>query len=174
MEKAGDKILVLCTSLLLLLVIGIMGIEAYSFYKKQISNVFTVGYNSVKIEEWFEPPEKLEPGTVIKKHVSVKNTGSVDCYVRVLVKYTSSTMEEHTRIDLNQTEWTKDGEYYYYNTTIAPNQTTEALFTQIAVEQQINEALLEPFDILVYAESRQAEGYQKSSWTLSKDNISER
>ncbi|MCQ4635335.1 hypothetical protein NE619_01215 [Anaerovorax odorimutans] len=156
--KNRDKPLIAAMVLLLLLAAGCFGILAYSTYRDQTVNAFTVGYGEIAIEEDFKPPRKLLPGISIKKEVAVANTGPVPCSVRVLAKYTSSKMIKFSSVDFNTEAWTAKGDYFYYNSILQPGEKTIPLFTSIQIQDNVSQAQLEPFDVLIYAEAIQADG----------------
>ena len=133
---------------------------AYSMYISQKQNVITIGRNEVCIVEDFKAPDELKPGIEIIKKVQVKNTGNVPCYVRAFAEYTNSAMKQYSETDFNTEDWTRKGSYYYYNGYLEPGKLTEPLFTKIKISEDISLEVLEAFDVLVYAESRQTEGYE--------------
>src|SRR5699024_11906724 len=73
----------------------------------------------------FEPSD-LIPGNSFVKSPSLKNTGVVNCYVRMLVECSTSEMEQALEIDWNTTDWTSKQEdgYYYYKKSLSPGETS--------------------------------------------------
>lgn len=130
-------------------------VSAYFVDKVTAKNSFTIGYVETKIEEDYTPPKELKPGITFPKKVTVKNTGPNDCYVRMLVTFSNSQMENVCSIDYNKTDWKKndhDG-YWYYNSLLKSGETTKPLFEKVTVRSDVNPNDLQDFDINVYHES---------------------
>lgn len=129
-------------------------VSAYFVDKATKKNSFTIGYVETKIEEDYTPKD-LKPGITIPKKVTVKNTGPNDCYVRVLVTFSNSQMEDACSIDYNDKYWTKHNEdgYWYYKHLLKSGETTEPLFKTVTISSDVNANDLQDFDINVYHES---------------------
>ena len=87
--------------------------------------------------------------------MTVRNRGSVPCYVRVFAEAVDPGKSDALEIDWNRTEWTdkqKDG-YYYYKEPLPVGAVTAPLFTTLHAAAE-----LENFRMIVYSESIQAEG----------------
>ena len=161
------KMILLLLFVNVLLISGI-SISAYYYDKAMNQNSFTVGYNEIQVIEKFTPPSELKPGVVFTKKPMVKNTGSVPCYVRMFAEATNSKTGQYMSYDFNTTEWSSkkvDG-YYYYNTILQPGDTTEPLFTKVTVADDAVD--LDDFDIIIYAESVQSEGYATAEEAWNK------
>lgn len=130
-------------------------VSAYIVDKATKKNSFTIGYVETKIEEDYTPPHKLKPGITFPKKVTVKNTGPNDCYVRMLVTFSNSQMENVCSIDYNKTDWRKDEQdgYWYYNSLLKSGETTKPLFTTVTISSDVEEDNLQDFDTNVYHES---------------------
>ena len=96
---------------------------------------------------------KLEGETTInetpkdaKKTISIKNTGKTDVVVRVAI-YGDYLGD----IDCSADDWTKDGDWYYYEGVLAPNESTSDIVANIDVEAA--KAAGHDFDIVVVHES---------------------
>lgn len=159
-----EKKLIGLIVLLFVSVFSCFGIIAYSVFKQQAVNTFTVGYNKIEIEEDFVPPERLQPGIVIKKEVRIVNSGPTACYVRIMAQYTDSLMKRASSIDINTADWGINGDYYYYKLPLKPGEKTSNLFNKITISEQATQAELSAFDILIYAEAKQAEGESTLKW----------
>ena len=83
--------------------VTIGGIFAYYTSHQQMTNTFTVGQNTSKITEEFDPEPDQD---VYKKAVQIENTGNVPCYVRVYVAFSD---EEVAGIS----QFSPDGKSYY-------------------------------------------------------------
>ena len=83
-----------------------------------------------------EVTEKFNGTTGKKTDVNVKNTGTIDAFIRVkLVTYRTNDQGQHIggtaslpSFDLGA-NWVKYGDYYYYTKPVAPNQTPETNLT---------------------------------------------
>lgn len=71
---------------------------------KQVNSV-SVGYDSVEIVEDFNPPTKQKTETIYKKSVRVRNNGTVPCYVRVYVDFSSSEIRDISSFSLDGTNY---------------------------------------------------------------------
>lgn len=84
--------------LLLLLICFICTLCAYAYFidEGKKNNDFSIGRNSIDIEEDYNPPSELHiDDNVFKKEVSIVNTGNVDCYVRVFADFSDSFVKEN-------------------------------------------------------------------------------
>lgn len=131
--------------------------SAYLRAQQQQENHITIGENEIRIREKFQKPSTWLFSTTYDKEVRIQNTGSIPCYLRVFAEISNADIP--AQMDLNTSAWKKgkDG-YYYYKDIVAPEQKTAALFQHV----QITEADIkqEAFQIIVYAESVQAQGYE--------------
>ena len=102
-KKAALAIILICMISILIPVTA-----AFLLSKDSLQNPFTVGENTSHIEETFGSYDSFE--------VSVKNDGSVDCYVRVFAEIEDPDTASAVDIDFNPSDWTvkqPDGYYYY-------------------------------------------------------------
>ena len=60
----------------------------------------------------------------MQKTITVENTGETDCYVRV--KIIAPTYVEFPITITQGAGWTKSGDYYYYDSYLAPGETTKS------------------------------------------------
>lgn len=165
---------------------------AYLISDKTVVNEFTVGENTIEIEEKFDPPPEIKFNEPFTKEVRIKNTGNIECYVRARVEFSDSFAEEYSELDYRtkpDDPWIYnaiDG-YYYYKELLPPYQKlsdketagiTDCLFSQVTIKNKaggetITEDNLVNFDIMVYAESCEkgsAEDY-KEAWTRSCEAV---
>lgn len=139
----------------------VIGITAFLTDVDFASNSFQNAVEKVKIVEEFNPPSELKPGISFTKKPSVKNTGTIPCYVRLFAEANDSRIGSYLNIDFNSTDWTErqsDG-YYYYKKVLNPNETTTPLFTRVKVSDDVDEKELTDFNIIVFADTVQSEGY---------------
>lgn len=128
---------------------------AFLLSNDSLQNPFTIGENESHIEENFGSYESFEAGKDYTKKVSVKNDGSVDCYVRVFAEIEDPEVATAVDVDFNTTDWTAkqpDG-YYYYKKIIKTKENTAPLFTQITAKKDVDE-----FQMIVFSETVQADG----------------
>lgn len=132
---------------------------AYALFSNEDAavNRLSVAYHDTEIQERFEPPARLEPGTEIPKEVTVANTGTDACYVRVLCEFADSDAEAFASLDYNQAAWERHGDFWYYKQVLGGGETTEPLITRIAIADA-GEQILEDIEVLVVQESVQAKG----------------
>lgn len=155
--KLNKKLAGIIAGALCLITIG--GIAAYLTSTKTLRNTITVGHNEIDIIETFEPPAALIPGTTFRKEVSVKNTGPVACYVRVMVtpndimailndgvrlssKYAQEDSSGHLPY-YNNRDWelveseTGIASWFYYKEPLQPGEETTSLFDHITLLEEL-------------------------------------
>ena len=152
-------------ALLFCLTAGITGSAVYAYLidQKMKVNQVKIAENRTHIEEEFDPPEDPQPGQIIKKKPCIVNDGDIPVYVRVLVEFSNSAaMDQLEPLSINE-HWKKgeDG-YFYYQEKVLPRKNTETLFDNIVIKNTVKKEDLVPFDILVYEESIQAEGFSSA------------
>lgn len=109
-HRSNRRIELLIASLALILAVTISAVIAYYTNSDKNNNEFTVGDNENKIIETFNPPDNQENGSNrYLKEVSVQNTGSVDCYVRLYVDFSDSEIMSYSKLsdDENLTDTTQ-------------------------------------------------------------------
>lgn len=110
----------------LLLTISVGGTLAYLVTSTQpVVNVFTPANEGTTIQETFE--------NNVKSSVTIKNTGNIPVFVRVKVvanwyKDGAIVAPWTDNINYNNASWTKNDDYYYYNTAVAADTSTANLF----------------------------------------------
>lgn len=141
---------------------------AYLIANDSVANEFTIGENKIDVEEEYDPPEKLEPGKVIIKKPSAKNTGNLSCFVRMRAEFSDSAAKELCEeLDIDTVNWEYDSSdgYYYYKKLLNPGESTTNLFTKVVIKTEkadgtnLTDADMLDFDILVFAESCQHEDH---------------
>lgn len=142
----------------------------------------------IKIEEEFEKPENVIPGTETNKDVRVKSTAKYDQFIRVkFEKKFIKTNEDGTKtdvtdkldtslIELNFTDYLKDtkaegtwfeGEdgYYYYIGKVAGGSYTNMLLDSVTLSSKAgNEYKNLEFDVTVVADSIQSSNEAYKDW----------
>lgn len=128
---------------------------AFLVSKNTASNEFTAGCNESHIEERFGSYREFKAGERYEKIVSVKNDGSVPCYVRMFAEIEDPDMADSVTVDFNTGDWTEkqpDG-FYYYKTVLHVSDITAPLFTNIKADADISS-----FRMICYSETVQTEG----------------
>ena len=127
------KILILSVLAILVAILAANTL-AYFTADTKAHNVITTGDVAIRLNEWadeartkeFESPVGVMPGTEVTKIVEVENVGTGSAWVRVelTVEVWSSDKKqlplEHVTLDINETDWTDQDGYYYYNKPLAP------------------------------------------------------
>ena len=142
-------------ALLLIAIIGIVGLTiAYFANSTDVENTFITKEYGTTYTESFVSPENWLPGDTTEKTLVATNTGEVGQAVRVLVEEswttenngtlngwihadgtksthtTESELETDERVAIlnlaNTSDWTKVGNYYYYNYQLAPTESTSS------------------------------------------------
>ena len=163
------RILSLCLVALLLSMVSV-GTYAYYTTSDIATNVITSGNIDILLHEttasgdaYPKDPVVILPGDMVSKIVTVENIGSHPAYVRATltpgVNDSTLTADNCIRMDINETNWTFSGGYYYYNTLLAPGCTTEPLFTQVTFvgENITNDYLGKLFSLDVFVHAVQSE-----------------
>ncbi|WP_138421372.1 hypothetical protein [Vagococcus zengguangii] len=135
----------LSTILALLLIIATSIGSTFSAMKDSdsVDNQFRIGNLQTEIIEEFPPVETITPETPYKKEVTVKNTGDVPIFIRVLahpyLTYKEQLIPTVTddgskllEVDYNLSDWIdgQDG-YFYYKKVIEPEEITPFLFSKV-------------------------------------------
>ena len=141
------KTLIAIVSLLLIALVG----ATFAYYTSNTSfeNVFNTGKYKVVVTEEFTSPDKWLPGNTVPKTVTAKNEGTVDAAVRISyveewvdkngVDITSQINPNPAIINFaNQSDWTKEGNYYYYNYILKPNKETSSFMSSVTLDPNLN------------------------------------
>lgn len=177
------KIVTLCVVICLLAVAAIGGTLAYFTDNETATNVFTMGKVDIELTEteWVAP-DAVYPGIGYKKNPVVKNVGDDSAWIRVDVtlsdaaafitaagKYQitdlSVIFDEHDETKWTRAEIVQDAEKdtltysYYYNDLLEAGESTDAIFTQVKIPGQFNnadmKAIGENFTITIQAHAMQ-------------------
>ena len=168
-KKSGRsrRPLLLLASLVLLLALAVGGTVAWlNSSSGPVTNTMIPGQVPITINETFN-------GTT-KSGVTVTNTGNIDAYIRVAI--VANAVDENGNIiagtapsyTVNEKKWQKleDG-YYYYKGAVAPDGTTEPLFTgDVTVKRGELNILAESIQVLGGIDGKTASVY---AWGHSFD-----
>ena len=147
------KILIVSVIVICLAMIA-AGSLAYYTADTKAHNVITTGSVDIELNEWaneertekFEDQTGVMPGKDVTKIVEVKNVGTgaawvcVQMFVDTYDKNDGQLDPAVVTLDINETDWTYSGGYYYYNKILAPGETTEPLFTTVTFDEQMGNA----------------------------------
>lgn len=107
------------------------------------TNVVTSGNVQLRIHETAEDGSPFPaagvtviPGDTVHKEVSVENISGHPFWLRVKLVWDDDSedleAEEVLQVmDLNETEWIAQGDYYYYYRPLMPSETTEPIFEKV-------------------------------------------
>lgn len=162
------------------------GVFAYWNVTGTSINVLTSSAYRAQIEEEYEIPEHVNPGTSVDKKVNVVNCGTADMLVRVriekmfgerdangVLKEDPALNPELIEIVYNQNFWKYlDGYWYYTEVLLAGEKTKEPLFEQYTISEKAGNAYKgKDAEIVVIMESVQAEGDAVSLWGIEKEDL---
>ena len=127
-KSGGRRPLLLLVSLVLILALAVGGTVAWlNSSSGPVTNTMTPGQVPITINETFD-------GTT-KSGVSVTNKGNIDAYIRVAIVANAVNAEGNVVAGnkpvytINTANWQELDGYYYYKGAVAPDDTTEELFT---------------------------------------------
>ena len=166
----NPTIKLIITSAALLLMTLTLSTSAYLTAADSKSNDFTIGVNTIGIEEpnFDSSGVVVSEGTSFLKDPCVYVSEGVDCYVRVYCEFDNSMAEDYVSMNINTTDWIKgtDG-FYYYKNKLSAHESSTPLFTEVEIAGDGEHTYTaRDFDIIVYAESCQA---YKAGNTLSEN-----
>ena len=143
----NKKTIVAVAAILLIAVVG--ATLAYFQSSASFENVFNTGTYKVVTTEVFESPTNWKPGEEIPKTITSTNEGTIPAAVRV--SYTEQWLDEKNNditsqvangtviINLDNTsDWTNEGNYYYYNYILEPQQSTTSFIKSVTLNPNLN------------------------------------
>ena len=135
-------------------------------------NRLTFGQNIIETEEEFPTPDP-RPGDSIEKKVRVKNTGDVPCFVRTRILFSNGEAEGVSTLELNTTDWTERQEdgYHYYKHILPVGKNSADLLTAVKIADSAHLEELKDFQIIVYSESVQSEGYEEGQFREAFESL---
>lgn len=155
-NRIGKKRLILVFTLVLIVAIAASSTIAwFTAQSVTLTNSFGVAEVACEIDEDFDDN--------IKRNVRVQNTGTMEAYIRVAliplvidgsnVVFPTSSELEDIIMDLNDTEWVRgDDEYYYCLTPIDPSGYTPILINECRIAPSSNYN----FELQIVAQAIQA------------------
>ena len=155
------------------------GTFAYFTHEAIFENIFQTKPYSAEAYEEFTPPDDWTPGVTTDKKIYAKNTGEGDVMVRVKFESETWFSADGTELSLkiggddvaiknfdNPNDWiiSADG-YYYYQSVLAPGQTTKAFLGSVKFNPITpNDSVAVDANDKAYGDP----GYDTSAW-VSKD-----
>ena len=136
-------------ALFAVLFLGVSGTLAYYVSSTTIDNLFDVGTFTHTVTEVFNSPANWKPGEAVSKTVVIKNTGTVPTKVRVklveewkdandnLLPLVSGGLPVAVINFANSSDWTKSGEYYYYNGVLNTNDSTSTFINSVKLNENV-------------------------------------
>ena len=181
MKRKTKKILIII-ALAVVFLATVALVYAYLSDLGGLENKFTVGNNSVEVEENFDPPPELKEGdNPFVKMVRITNTGNVPCYVRVFFDFSDSEVKENAKIsasindmkDLTASTWYSYEDYkehlpegwvyiadgplggcFYYTEQLKVGESTPNLFEAVNAVFKNAESVTD-FEIIIVTDSVQ-------------------
>ena len=152
---------------------------AYFTSTSNIENIFNAGTYKTVTTEQFVSPEKWVPGNTTPKTIITKNEGTLP--VRVRIKLTETWLSkngdylpllnnsENVAIlnFTNQSDWIKDGDYYYYKRELAPGESTTSLIESVTYNPNIVPDVTCSNTGGVYTCESTGDGYDGATYNLS-------
>ena len=139
-------------ALVLIAIIGLIGASfAYFTSTDTFQNVFRTKAYKMQVEEVFQSPDNWTPGTTTEKTVVATNKGDVDAAVRV--SYTESWVDANDQTlplkdssnnvaaiinFANTSDWIKEGNYYYYKTKLAKNESSSSFIESVTFNPELS------------------------------------
>lgn len=164
--KFVKRTTMLMLSLVCLMYVSSISISSYSYLQdiESTANGYTVGTADCTIVDSLTKPSAYTKGTVINNTVSVKNSGSVPCYIRIYVSpsYSVDSFTFNMQSDSSLTgsaKWYKSGDWYYYKSIVNAGETTSALYTRITLNTDMSSWSSDNMQIIKYAECIQSDGF---------------
>ena len=164
------------TALIVAAFVAVLGVSIFGTYAyltsrtTALENKFEVG----SVETIVEEPDMELVGSVVYKKPSIKNVGLNDCYIRARVEI--SPADAGITLGSIGNGWTKDGDYYYYTSPVAPDASTTNLFEQVILPNDwiangVATENFKDFDVIVYQEAVQATLYLETGIETNYNNI---
>lgn len=144
-----QKLLTL-SAVIIVAALSAYGSIAYFTSEDTARNAITAGNVKIELQEKmltpdgektvpFEDQLGVMPGCTVSKIVQIKNTGDQPAWVRVSVDKAIRLAEGYEgdvdlsliSFNLNTDYWTEKDGFYYYTKPLAPEQTTQPLFTAV-------------------------------------------
>lgn len=126
------KVLLVSVTLIMVIFLSFTMTTLYTV----IPNIDVIVSGNVKLNLFQTAKEQtILPGDTVDNIVTVKNTGDTSAYLKIALSLTidgnTADIDNYIEFNISDTSWIfKDG-YYYYNTALTKDNTTNALFTKM-------------------------------------------
>lgn len=154
------------------IVLSLFSFSTYAYFtaEQKTENKISTGSIQIQLNQWgdlnrqtpFATEIKVLPGQKVTKVVDVENIGSGDCYIRIKVDDVWNGQQSDLNMDYvelvsDSSQWTKQGDYYYYNQKLAVGQTSSPVFTAVIFDEKMdNRYQGATLTLQLYAEAIQA------------------
>lgn len=177
MKKKKIKLLISSMAVAAILIGGTL---AWFQFHDEMPNKFTVGSVKTSIHETFDPDQAkdMQPGTTIKKDVTIKNNGKSDALLRVKINPTwdkdnTAVSSTDLTLNLNTKDWLKGNDgYYYYRHIFKSGATTTDLLQSVTLNKDLaDDKAGQGFTVNVTSDAVQTtNGAWQDTWNVTKDN----
>lgn len=173
-------------ALIVLLLVGVMGVTfAYFTEEETFRNVFKItdgGYKT-EITEEFVSPDPWLPGQTVSKKVYVNNTGDIPVVARISYDEVWSSSSLTGKLSngesvavikfANTSDWTKSGNYYYYNKVLNPGQKTTSFIESVTLNENLDlssDYIGASYTLNIHVETIQSDG-ATSEWGVTSSVV---
>lgn len=168
---------------LIAIVLSLFMQETLAYYSTigKASNVVTSGNLKMMIHEKTDqgndfPAEGvyIMPGDVVSKRVSIENICEHPFYLRVRVVFgvnsESLSSEDCFKLNINDKDWRRVGDWYYYRQVVEPGDTTAEVFSHVEiVGAKVDKSYIgKTLTLTVDAQAVQSENNPVSGGDISK------
>lgn len=168
---------------LIAIVLSLFMQETLAYYSTigKASNVVTSGNLKMMIHEKTDqgndfPAEGvyIMPGDVVSKRVSIENICEHPFYLRVRVVFgvnsESLSSEDCFKLNINDKDWQRVGDWYYYRQVVEPGDTTAEVFSHVEiVGAKVDKSYIgKTLTLTVDAQAVQSENNPVSGGDISK------
>lgn len=149
-ETKSKKNIIIVSLVVLLLSICVVGmVLAYYNSEKNIDNAMQTATSEMVLNEIFNEKDRWVAGETKQKEVSFENTGEIEQLLRFTVTAVwydengDAWTADEDAVTINYTEdlsddWTYINGYYYYNTTISPNEETNIVMDSVTFSSELD------------------------------------
>ena len=107
-NKAAKGLALIQLPVLFLFCMMFVGVTAgFLVSGDSVTNRLSCGHNTAGITENYNPPEAFAEGETYVKEVSIKNEGSVPCYVRVFAEIEDPEMRNSLSVLVDTENWSE-------------------------------------------------------------------
>lgn len=141
----------------------------YALTNQETEGTFNTGIVDIKLQsyqinsenneiEYNDDNKKFMPGDIISFIPKISNLGQ-NCYIRIKINYIDENTDFIDYVTGFADEFTKYGDYYYYNKALKSNEIIK-IFDTIRIPEQINNEHDEELKIKIVAEAVQEKNFE--------------